>query len=69
MSATLDKNADFYYSLDLAKYAGKWIAIVDQKIVAIGKSFKEVYSKTQKEYPGKRPLFDRVSEARHHFLK
>lgn len=69
MGITVDKNFDFYIKSDLEKYSGKWIAIVDQKIVAAGDSFKEVFNKTKNEYPGKHPLFDRVSEAMHHFLK
>ena len=62
MSVNLDKNFDFYQTLDLNKYAGKWIAILNKKVVAMGESFKEVYSKTQKDYPGKKPLFDHVSK-------
>ncbi|MCX6778366.1 MAG: DUF5678 domain-containing protein [Candidatus Micrarchaeota archaeon] len=69
MSSTADKNFEFYLSLDLEKYAGKWIAILDNKVIAIGEDFREVFNKTKKDYPNKMPLFDRVSETAHHFLK
>ena len=69
MSLNVDKNFDYYLSTDLEKYAGKWIAILDNKIVAAGREFKEVFAKTRAEYPNKRPLFDHVSESAHHFLK
>ncbi len=68
MGASIDANFDFYANADLTKYAGKWIAIVDRQIVAAGDTFKEVFNKAKKEYPGKRPLFDWVSEPMHHFL-
>ena len=32
MSLNADKNFDYYLSTDLEKYAGKWIAILDNKI-------------------------------------
>jgi len=31
-----DKNYEFYINADLSEYAGKWIAIVDGKVVASG---------------------------------
>ena len=69
MGITVDKNFDFYVKADLTKYEGKWIAIVDQKIVAASDSVKEVFAKVKKDFPGKRPLFDHVTKAGHHFLK
>jgi len=69
MTSAMDKNFDFYLTLNLEKYAGKWIAILDNQVVASGDNFKDVFDKVKKEHPNKRPLFDRVSEAAHHFLK
>ena len=45
----------------LARYAGKWIAVVDKKIFA-GKTLKEVYAKAKKYAPEKEPLLGRVPE-------
>ncbi len=69
MSSNIDKNFDCYLSLNLEKYAGKWIAILDDQVIASGNEFKDVFARAKKEYPNKKPLFDRVSEATHHFLK
>jgi len=69
MSSNIDKNFDYYLSLNLEKYAGKWIAILDNQVIASGNNFKDVLTQTKKEYPNKKPLFDRVSEATYHFLK
>ena len=38
-----DKNYEFYINADLSEYAGKWIAIVDGKVVASGENPEEVY--------------------------
>lgn len=42
------------------KYAGRWVAIVNQKIVGIGKSAVEVYKKAKKSFPQNEPLLDVV---------
>ncbi len=48
---------------DISRYSGEWIAIVDSKVVAHGKSFKEVSSFVKQNYPGKRPLIGKLPEA------
>ncbi len=48
-----DKNYEFYINADLSEYAGKWIAIVDGKVVASGDRADEVMEKAEKMYPDK----------------
>ena len=55
-----DKNYEFYINADLSEYAGKWIAIVDGKVVASGDRADEVYNEAKKMYPGKRIAIDKV---------
>ena len=43
-----DKNYEFYINADLSEYAGKWIAIVDGKVVASGDNPEEVYMEASK---------------------
>jgi len=38
------------------KHGGRWIAVLEGKIVAEGKSFKEAHTKTEGLFPGKTPL-------------
>jgi len=45
----------------MSEYAGKWVAIIDQKVVVSGISFKEVYAK--KEYTNEKPLVCKLPEA------
>ena len=57
-----DKNYEFYINADLSEYAGKWIAIVDGKVVASGDRADEVIEKVRKEYPNKKFLLSKVPE-------
>ena len=43
-------------------YRGKWIAIVDNKVIAKGKALSEVYQEAIKQSGGKTPLFHRIPE-------
>ena len=45
---------------DLGKYMNKWIAIVDDKIVAVGDQGKEVFKKARKKHPDREPLIFKV---------
>ena len=40
----------------LKKYAGKHIAIIDDKVAAVGKSAKEAYDTAKKKFPKETPL-------------
>jgi len=51
--AKVDKNYEFYINADLSEYAGKWIAIVDGKVVASGDRADEVGKEAEKKYPDK----------------
>ena len=57
-----DKNYEFYINADLSEYAGKWIAIVDGKVVASGDRADEVIDKVREEYPNKKFLISKVPE-------
>ena len=46
----------------MTEYAGKWIAVVNGKVVAYGKSFKEVYKSAKDNFPLSKPLFGRVPD-------
>jgi len=45
---------------DLGKYVGKWIAVVDENIVASGDFGKQVFEKAKKEHPESEPLIMKV---------
>ncbi len=55
-----ENNYEFYINADLSEYAGKWIAIVDGKVVASGERADEVYKRAKEKYPDKIIAIDKV---------
>lgn len=54
MSKIFMKDFLLEHSQELSKkYPGKYIAVVDNKLVALGNSNLEVFRKAKKAYPGK----------------
>jgi type II secretory pathway component PulL len=45
---------------DLGKYVGKWIALVDEEVVFVGKTGKEALKVAREKYPDKSPLILKV---------
>jgi len=45
---------------DLGKYVGKWIAIVDAKVIFTADTGKMVFKKAREKYPRKTPLIMKV---------
>lgn len=54
--------SQFLMSLEKEQYRGKWIAILDSKVIAEGKDLPEVYKKAMKEAKGRTPLFEYIPE-------
>ena len=54
--------SQFLMSLEKEQYRGKWIAILDSKIIAEGKDLPEVYKDAMKEAKGRTPLFEYIPE-------
>lgn len=47
---------------NLEPYRGKWIAILDNKVIAEGMDLKKVYEEAMQKSKGRTPLFNRVPE-------
>lgn len=55
--------SQFLLSLENRKqYSGKWIAILDNKIIAEGKDLKQVYVEAMKKSKVRTPLFEQIPE-------
>ena len=53
--------AEFLAKIEnIEPYRGKWIAILDSKIIAIGDDIKEVYKEAITKSKGRTPLFNRI---------
>ena len=42
------------------KYAGKWIAVVNEEVVGVGDTATQAYNQSKIRYPDFRPLLDVV---------
>ena len=56
----ISKSYDFYTGADLSRYAGEWVAIINDKVVAHGNRVKEIISKSKEIEPGKTPFIAKV---------
>jgi hypothetical protein len=52
--------SQFLETEDLSAYQGKWVAILDRKIIAVGDTMKEAYEKALSTSPTRTPLFHRI---------
>ena len=57
---TSSKNYEWYLSQDFSKYSGKWLAIIDQKIIASGKNVEKLINKVKDKYPNNRPFITKI---------
>jgi len=55
-----DKSYEFYINNDLSEYSGKWVAIVDEQVVASGDNAKTVLEEAQKKFPDRMPLLAKI---------
>lgn len=51
---------EFYSVTDMSEYAGKWVAILGNQVIASGDDLKTVYEEAKKKAGNKEPLFTRI---------
>ncbi|MGI0086912.1 MAG: DUF5678 domain-containing protein [Nitrosotalea sp.] len=55
--------SQFLTSMENRKeYTGKWIAILDHKIIAEGKDLRQVYNEAMEKSKSRTPLFEQIPE-------
>ena len=55
--------SQFLTSMENRKaYSGKWIAILDNKIIAEGKDLRQVYKDAMEKSKSRTPLFEQIPE-------
>jgi len=60
MANTLDSDFEWYTNVDLRRYIGKWVAILNKQVIASDKSFKSLMKKVEKKHPQTNPLITKV---------
>ncbi len=59
----MSTESQFLMSLEtLDQYRGKWVAILDSKVLAEGKNLEEVYKKAMTEAKSRTPLFEYIPD-------
>lgn len=53
---------EWFIKADLDDYTGKWIAVVNKKVVASSENVKDVLKKINEEYPKTVPFVTKVPE-------
>lgn len=56
----MSKNYEWYIETNVSKYEGKWIAIVNQKVVSVGEDAKKVYNEAKEKYREEKPSLAKV---------
>ena len=51
---------EWFLKEDLTVYAGKWVAILNKKVIASGKDAALILKETEEKYPKKRPFLAKV---------
>ncbi len=44
------------------EFRGKWIAILDSKVIAVGENISAVYHEAMEKSKGRTPLFEHIAE-------
>lgn len=58
----LSVEAQVLESEDFSQYQGMWVAILDKKVIASGKTMAEVYDKVLQSDVIRTPLFQKIPE-------
>ena len=53
---------EWFLKADLANYAGKWLAIIDKKIVGSGNNVEDLINSSKKRYPLKKIIVTKVND-------
>lgn len=58
----MESNYEVFLKTDLKQFVGKWIAVAETGVVAVGDNAKEVYKEAQAKLPGKKIMLYKVPE-------
>ena len=57
------KEFEFYLKADLSKYEGKYVAIIEDKVIASGDNAKKVLEEARRKIPDKTPTLAKIPTA------
>ncbi len=53
-------NYEWFLKQDFSRYSGKWLAILDKKLVATNDNVDKLLQEVKQQYPSRRPLITKV---------
>ncbi|CAN5815482.1 hypothetical protein BH23THE1_BH23THE1_12480 [soil metagenome] len=56
----MSQEFEYYSVMNTTEYAGKWVAIVGDKVIASGDNLREVHKKAKEIAGKKEPLFAKI---------
>lgn len=56
----MSKNYEYFLKANLNQYAGKWVAIVNQRVVSSGNDAQVVYKEAKKKFPKEKPSLAKI---------
>jgi hypothetical protein len=60
LAESVIENFNFFREQDLSKFAGKWVIIVNKKIVDSGDNLKQLMENANSKYPKEEPFVARA---------
>lgn len=58
----MDGDYEWYLTASLDEYVGKWVVIINKKVIESGNNIKEMLESARRKYPNTRPLLVKVPE-------
>jgi len=58
----VEDEMEWFASAELDVYAGKYVAIIDNRVVASGDNAKEVWNSAKEAYPDRTPTLAKIPE-------
>ena len=62
LKMNIQNNYQYFMNINVDKFIGEWIAICDERIVAHGKCFKDVFKEAKEKCAPKRPMITKVPD-------
>lgn len=53
-------NYEWFLQNDLEEYSGKWLAIINKKVVEVNKDIQQLIDIVKEKYPNEKPLITKV---------
>lgn len=61
-SGLMKKDIEWFAKADLSKYKGRYVAILDKKVIASGTNAKKVWEEARKKYPDRKSAIAKIPE-------